>query len=918
MVAIASRPRVLAAAFAVAALTAAAAPAGAQRVGVNSAVNPDATGIPPGATERKLVLGQEVVFNERIATGPAGQTQVLFLDESAMTVGPNADVTIDQFVYDPNSTQGRLAMSATRGVMRFVGGKLSKEENAVSLRTPLGTIGIRGGVFLLNLTGTHLDVVFLYGKGLTVTAANVSQTITRPSFYVTIPGRGAPPSAPAAAPAGTLSTLLGELSGHSGATGGSSNPPSDAGVASSGIASVISANVAASVQQAVQNAQITQLPQYSPNTATTGVNLSTVSNQKTVADVSSGPQGPQPVAIQIAGLVKVAPPGSNLGFTDQSAQGRIPYTGTITYPAGAGQTNGVAAGNTAGGQVFSLSPLTAGATTTVTGTANPGGTASGTATETADGDFFYSNLTTSSNERVFVFGGAPVSQSFYTTTSPTPQFYAFSIQPDASLGTATQPQTIPFLASNVGGTMPNATVSPLYVVNPANTRFASVNVNNSNLPTVALQSSLAINGTGANQSAALVVGTGTFITSGDSGNPAFAASVRGAVQASGTAPITHIVSGAAAVPDGNNNNLFGGTSISGFVIDQNTYTITNDNLNLQLATAVSNSPSSVINYAFTQPAVAAALPSGVGVNRSALDEQVFFGGTMQYGGAVQAPNRYALIGTGALLTDPTSGRVAAVFGGIDPFTASQSGIRSANLAFGSLPGEGRNLSRSAFIDNNLYAALESPSNPSQINGQNLPTLVQTGSSSGTPQLAMVTSGVVNNVAPPLPAGVSFCQCQFLQWGYWTGTVPVPGLGPNGNPRTDFASINPWLAGQPTVNMPTSGVGTYTGAAVATINNGGASYLAAGGFTNVYNFGNFVGNVTISNLDGRTYSGNVSGSNGSPVYGGTLVGTGTNSNLSGLAIGSFFGPGAPETGGSFAIHNNVGPNYLASGIFAGHR
>jgi len=31
-------------------------------------------------------------------------------------------------------------MSATRGVMRFVGGKLSKEENAVSLRTPLGTI----------------------------------------------------------------------------------------------------------------------------------------------------------------------------------------------------------------------------------------------------------------------------------------------------------------------------------------------------------------------------------------------------------------------------------------------------------------------------------------------------------------------------------------------------------------------------------------------------------------------------------------------------------------------------------------------------------------------------------------------------------------------------------------------------------
>ena len=42
-----------------------------QRVGVDSAVNPDATGIAPGASPRRLVLGQEVVLNERIATGRA-------------------------------------------------------------------------------------------------------------------------------------------------------------------------------------------------------------------------------------------------------------------------------------------------------------------------------------------------------------------------------------------------------------------------------------------------------------------------------------------------------------------------------------------------------------------------------------------------------------------------------------------------------------------------------------------------------------------------------------------------------------------------------------------------------------------------------------------------------------------------------
>ena len=107
-----------------------------QRVGVNGAVNPEATGIPPGAASRRLVLGQEVVFNERITTGAEGQTQILFVDQSTMTIGPHSDMVIDEFVYDPNAGTGKLAASLTRGVFRFVGGKLSKLDNAVTMQTP--------------------------------------------------------------------------------------------------------------------------------------------------------------------------------------------------------------------------------------------------------------------------------------------------------------------------------------------------------------------------------------------------------------------------------------------------------------------------------------------------------------------------------------------------------------------------------------------------------------------------------------------------------------------------------------------------------------------------------------------------------------------------------------------------------------
>ena len=166
-----------------------------QLIGVDGAVNPEAMSIPPGGLPRQLVLGQDVLFNERITTAAEGQTQILFVDESTLSVGPNANMVIDQFVYDPNAGTGKLAASLTRGVFRFVGGKISKQDNAVSFRTPAATIGIRGGVMLVDLAPSgKLSVVFVFGNGATITVLNgVSQTIFRPGFEVTVSGPGASP-----------------------------------------------------------------------------------------------------------------------------------------------------------------------------------------------------------------------------------------------------------------------------------------------------------------------------------------------------------------------------------------------------------------------------------------------------------------------------------------------------------------------------------------------------------------------------------------------------------------------------------------------------------------------------------------------------------------------------------------------------
>src|SRR5215469_15807719 len=207
-----------------------------EKVGVNSAVNPRAEGTPPSAATRRLELGQDVIHNERIVTATDGQTQVLFLDASAMTIGPNSDLTIDEFVYDPHAGTGKLAMSMTKGLMRFVGGKVSKLENAVTVDTPSASLGIRGGVFLLKVSPSgQVEVIFLYGLALFVRAHNQTEVITHPGWSVTVSGPGATPSQAAPASTAEIASLLNLLSGRIGSTGGARSVPTEFIVGSSGL-----------------------------------------------------------------------------------------------------------------------------------------------------------------------------------------------------------------------------------------------------------------------------------------------------------------------------------------------------------------------------------------------------------------------------------------------------------------------------------------------------------------------------------------------------------------------------------------------------------------------------------------------------------------------------------------------------------
>jgi len=120
-------------------------------VGVTGAVNPHAVGQPPAGSVEQLAIGQNVVRNEKISTFNKGQVQLIFSDQSTLTLGENSEIVIDEFVYDPQKQAGSMTATVTTGVLRYVGGKISKK-NDVSFLTPSGVVTVRGGIALIKVS----------------------------------------------------------------------------------------------------------------------------------------------------------------------------------------------------------------------------------------------------------------------------------------------------------------------------------------------------------------------------------------------------------------------------------------------------------------------------------------------------------------------------------------------------------------------------------------------------------------------------------------------------------------------------------------------------------------------------------------------------------------------------------------------
>jgi hypothetical protein len=210
---------------------------GETSVGVTAAVNPSATGT-VGSAIRTISLGDNVVYSERIQTGGEGLVQILLADGTTFMVGPNSDLVIDSFVYDPNAGTAAVTATFTKGVLRFIGGQASKNGGNVTLNTPVGTMGIRGAMVDVVLdppAGTPPHIDMLFGNEVTLEQGQALLGRLYAAGYSLVLGTGGQFDI-MKTPPGWGSQVQQALAGKIGTRGGAIVGPSDGEVETSKVA----------------------------------------------------------------------------------------------------------------------------------------------------------------------------------------------------------------------------------------------------------------------------------------------------------------------------------------------------------------------------------------------------------------------------------------------------------------------------------------------------------------------------------------------------------------------------------------------------------------------------------------------------------------------------------------------------------
>ena len=133
-----------------------------------------------------------------------GRMAITFLDDSKVKLTEHSQLTIDEYIFDPNPSKSKMAITFGLGTARFITGSLNKiDKSNIDLKTPTANIAIRGTDFTVTVDETGRSLLILlpdeFGNAsgeILVTTAMGTVTLNKPYEATTVDVFEKSPSSP--------------------------------------------------------------------------------------------------------------------------------------------------------------------------------------------------------------------------------------------------------------------------------------------------------------------------------------------------------------------------------------------------------------------------------------------------------------------------------------------------------------------------------------------------------------------------------------------------------------------------------------------------------------------------------------------------------------------------------------------------
>ena len=135
----------------------------------------------------KLLTGSKIYFGDTIIVKAKSNAQILLLDETTLTVGEKSEITIDEFIYDPQSKVGKIVSNIKIGTVKIITGEISKKNpDNLEVNIPTGSVGARGTEFVVVTESDEKSTVVLLGPGKKNTLGMIPGTLNVTDGFNTI------------------------------------------------------------------------------------------------------------------------------------------------------------------------------------------------------------------------------------------------------------------------------------------------------------------------------------------------------------------------------------------------------------------------------------------------------------------------------------------------------------------------------------------------------------------------------------------------------------------------------------------------------------------------------------------------------------------------------------------------------------